>query len=244
MAVAAVAAFVLTAAPALSAPRIFRTGFESVNDFTAPRFYIEPQNHMGTASHDLSTAVRRSGTYAHRGWIYGANPVYTSPYVNTNHRGYPTIQLNKLPGGGFVTPCMVDFWAWLDVPMRPGEWFSFATLSADGSDAWDRVVLLNVGSEGWPHLMHVPLQGQGKRLYQNTSLKVPMRKWVRFQILIDFSATNGEATAWMNGTLVSKARVQGGHGVLEQAHFGLYAPPTVSRGTVYNDDLVIQEWRP
>ena len=35
---------------------------------------------------------------------------------------------------------------------KAGEWFSFATFSADASDAWDRVVLLNVGSEGWPHL--------------------------------------------------------------------------------------------
>jgi hypothetical protein len=45
----------------------------------------------------------------------------------------------------------------------------------------------------------------------------------------------------MNDVLVSAAPVSGGCGVLEQAHFGLYAPPAISSGVIYNDDLQIRE---
>ncbi|WP_244245333.1 hypothetical protein [Leptospira kemamanensis] len=49
------------------------------------------------------------------------------------------------------------------------------------------------------------------------------------------------AKVWVDSTLVSTANVSGGCGVLEQAHFGLYASPTLSSGSIYNDDLRIQE---
>jgi hypothetical protein len=45
----------------------------------------------------------------------------------------------------------------------------------------------------------------------------------------------------MNGELVSAAPVLGGSGKLEQVHFGLYAPPTMTSATVYNDDIAIYE---
>ena len=44
---------------------------------------------------------------------------------------------------------------------------------------------------------------------------------------------------WQDGTLTSAARIEGGTGTLEQAHFGLYAPPDLLAGTVFNDDLTI-----
>ena len=46
---------------------------------------------------------------------------------------------------------------------------------------------------------------------------------------------------WQDDILVSTAEVRGGCGLLEQAHFGLYAPPDVTSATVYNDDLTIRE---
>ena len=55
---------------------------------------------MGTTSHDLSTEQVHTGTYSHKGWMYGANPPST-PSVNNGHRGYPTIQLQNTPGGSF-----------------------------------------------------------------------------------------------------------------------------------------------
>jgi hypothetical protein len=217
--------------------RVFQTSFESIDEFRP--FWQEPQNHMRSASHAISAERARTGKYAHKGWIYAANA--TSPFSNTNHRGYPTIQLHKLPGGGFRTPCLVEFWVWLDAAIGRGQWFSFATLSADASDSWRRTVLLNLGSEGWPHLMHVPDQGQKSWSYQNTSVRFPMREWVHLVIYLDLDPRRGFVSAWMNGTLVSESRVVGGHGRLEQAHFGLYAAPSITSGVVYNDDLVIRE---
>jgi hypothetical protein len=222
---------------AAGAPRVFETSFESVAE--VGDFYIVPQNHLGTASHELSEERVRTGRYTHKGWIYGVNRA--GMFSDGNHRGYPTIQLHKLPGGGYTTPCMVDFWVWLDATLRRGQWFSFATLSADPSDRWDRVVLLNVGSEGWPHLMHVPRYRLKNWRYQNKKLMFPMREWVHFKVYLDFDPKHGMVKAWMNDTLVSEARFEGGARRLEQAHFGLYAPPSLARATIFNDDLAIRE---
>jgi len=219
--------------------RVFRTSFEDVSDFKG--FYIVPQNHMGTASHDRSDEHVHSGRYAHKGWTFKENPGPSIFTGDNNHRAYPTIQLNKLPGGGFKTPCLVDFWVWLDMEIKRGQWFSFATLSADPTDRWSRVVLLNVGSEGWPHFMHVPSYQKKDWTYQNRDVRVPMREWVHFKIYVDFDPKKGHVKAWMNDVLVSEARFEGGEGRLEQAHFGLYAPPQVGKAVVYNDDLVIEE---
>ncbi len=39
--------------------------------------------------------------------------------------------------------------------------------------------------------------------------------------------------------LVSAARVRGGDGSLNQMHFGLYAPPSLTHGSVANDDIAV-----
>jgi hypothetical protein len=226
--------------PPAARGRSFQTSFESIAEFK--NFYIVPQNYKRGASHDLAHEQVRSGTYAHKGWIYARNRAPNIFTGDNNHRAYPTIQLHKLPGGGFRTPCLIDFWVWLDAPLsKPGEWFSFATLSADASDRWRRVVLLNVGYEGWVHLMHVPNNGERGWEYQNRKHRFPMREWVHLKVYLDFDAKHGIAKAWMNGELVSQARVRGGKGVLQQAHFGLYAPPNLNRAVIYNDDLTIHE---
>ncbi|MDA3882894.1 MAG: hypothetical protein PF481_06395 [Bacteroidales bacterium] len=78
---------------------------------------------------------------AHKAWISGAND-YTEA-KNTNHRAYPTIQLYKTKLGVFSTPCYIEFWVWLDMPLETREygvndWFSFATFTDDSSDDWAR----------------------------------------------------------------------------------------------------------
>jgi len=231
-----------------AAGRVFSTSFESIEDFAG--FYIAPQNQFGTASHEQSTAQVRSGTYAHRGWIYGANPP-SSPEADTNHRGYPTVQLYKTEGGGYVCPCDVKLWVWLDMPLDdPGEWYSFATLSADPTDAWAPVVLVNVSAPnpapgtapgGIVHLMHVPSHGERNPTFQTSAIQFPQRQWVELKIRVDFDPDNGYAQVWQDGQLVSAAEVNGGNGKLEQAHFGLYSAPGVGSGVVYNDDLEIRE---
>ncbi len=241
-----VAAVFLTACavePVREGPlRTFETSFESENDFAG--FYIVPQDYHNACSHELSTNVVRTGTYAHRGWIYASGEPSTV-FVNNNHRAYPTVQFQKTPEGAFITPCWITLWVWLDMELHAAqpenEWFSFATLSADDSDNWNRVVCVNLSYDGFVHLMHVPDQGEQEHLYQTTNVVFPMRQWVRLDIYIDFDRDNGYAKVWQDGTLVSYARVEGGRWTLPQAHFGLYAPPSLSSGTVYNDDLTIRE---
>ncbi|MHB8881401.1 MAG: heparin lyase I family protein [Thermodesulfovibrionales bacterium] len=243
LSVALTLALVLSACGGSSTPdnqpvaRRFQTGFEAVDDFQG--YYIVPQDHMGSASHDLSSAEIHSGRYSHKGWIYAANPPSTSTH-NNNHRAYPTIQLYKTAGGAFKTPVFIEFWVWLDVNLSPGEWFSFATLDHTTSDSWD-AVLVNLSDQGFVHLMHVPYSGQGERTFQTSTLRFPMKQWVKLSIVLHFDREHGYAMVWQDDQLVSRAEVKRGGGFLTQAHFGLYAPPSLSGGVIYNDDLVIKE---
>ena len=217
--------------------RTYSTSFESIDDFKG--FYIVPQTNKPTASHDQSTQRFRSGRYSHKGWVTGANPPSTR-FINNNHRGYPTIQLYRLPGGAFRTPAKIEFWVWLDMDLKPGEWFSFATLDHTKRDIWDPV-LVNLSDDGFVHLMHVPTNKKSKYDFQTTSTKFPFKEWVKLTIEIHFDKKNGYAKVWQNDRLVSSAQVRTGNGFFTQAHFGLYAPPSVTSGAIYNDDLKITE---
>ncbi|MBM9576492.1 heparin lyase I family protein [Leptospira sp. 201903070] len=222
--------------------RTFFTSFESVNDFS--NFYIVPQNYQGSASHDLSSEQVLSGAKSHKGWIYSAyNP--SNPWINNNHRGYPTIQLHKTSGGSFVTPVLITFNVWLDMNLRKmspeNEWFSFATIADDASDSWNGPVLVNLSQEGFVHLMHVPSTGQKVTSFQTSSLPYPKSQWVQLKVFLDFQNPEGVVKVWQNGTLVSQAKVYCRKKTVSQLHFGLYAPPSVSTGSVFNDDLKIEE---
>jgi len=216
--------------------RSFTTGFERASDFAG--FYVTPN----TASTHLalSNEVVESGGLAGKGWITG--PTSTADPDGPNHRGYPTIQLWKLPGGGFRRSVIIDLSVWVDAALRPGEWLSLATLSADASDHWARVVTVNVGPDGHLSLFHVPRQGEGKPVQANTTTLFPLRQWVHIRMEVDFSR-RGAIAVWQDGRLVTTAGIEGGHGRLEQAHFGIYASPSVTNATVYNDDLSIRQVR-
>ncbi len=45
---------------------------------------------------------------------------------------------------------------------------------------------------------------------------------------------------WQDGQLVSHAKISNVKDKLAQAHFGLYYPPQMTSGVVYNDDLLIE----
>jgi len=218
-------------------PRVFSTSFEQVSDFDG--FYIVPQNDKETSSHELSEEQVRSGRSAHKGWMFGANRP-SSFWQNNNHRAYPTIQLYKLAGGAFRTPVNIELWVWLDMEIRPGEWFSFATLDHTTRDTWDPV-LVNLSDKGIVHLMHVPVNGRSDYSFQTETVRFPMREWVKLTVELHFDPENGYAKVWQNDVLVSVAPVRRGRGLFTQAHFGLYAPPSMTSGVVFNDDLVITE---
>jgi hypothetical protein len=219
-------------------PRVFKSSFETRDDFAG--FYMVTPGHMGTASHMLSTEQVHSGTYAHKGWIDGANPP-SRLLTNNNHRAYPTFQPHTTAEGGYKTPVFIEFWVWLDMNLLPGEWFSFATLDHTTTTRWD-AVLVNLSDKGFVHLMHVPTRGKGKWTFQTNTVKFPMKQWVKLTVVLHFDKKNGYAKVWQDDQLVSESRVERGNGFFTQAHFGLYAPPSVSAGVVYNDDLFIKEF--
>lgn len=121
------------------------------------------------------------------------------------------------------------------------QWLSFATLTTDSTDAWGRTILANLSYDGYVHLMRVPLQGQKKWLYQSNTIKFPHRQWIKLTMYLDTRPGIGYAKLWQNDTLVSYAAITDGNGILAQAHFGLYAAPSVAKGVIYNDDLEIKE---
>ncbi len=255
----------------------FSSGFEAISDFDG--HYIVPPDHRGTTSHELSTEQVHSGTYAHRAWMYGVNEVV--PGENTNHRGYPTVQLSR-NDGVLLGRVLVEFWVWLDVELNssPNEdWFSFATFTAYDDDHWLRTYLVNLDPEGFVHLMHVPSQSvRVHDIFQTEDVRFPQREWVKLTVYADHTSDNVYESpfirVWQDDVLVSSARFSPrlsefermvgldrdcvreaeGEGIagveascglryagdgLAQAHFGMYAPPLLTTGTVYNDDLSI-----
>lgn len=206
-------------------------------------WYVTPQTAL--THHGRAGDVVHQGHFAHKAWVTGANLDNSEP-DGPNHRGYPTLQFMRRPRG-CVTPCLVDLWVWADIPLAAGEWFSVATLTASQGSVWVGQTI-NVGSEGWLHTMHVPSPGLAQRVYQRTDLPFPRRSWVRVRIVVDYRATGGAIAVWQDSTLVSVARIdpavdENGLGVLNQAHFGMYAPPSVASGVIYNDALTVSELR-
>ncbi len=221
------------------ANRTYQTSFELLSEFS--NFYSVPANYQSASTHMLSSEQKVTGTSSHKAAITGLGPSCLYP-INCNHRGYPTIQLHKLASGGFKTPVIVEFNVYLDMSFpTSSDWFSFATFSADASDNWKRVVLINTDQKNRAYLMHVPVHGQSNLTYQNTNLTFPKKQWVKITTCLNFDPSGGEAKVWQDNELVSTSKVSGGCGILEQAHFGLYASPTLSSGTIYNDDLSIRE---
>jgi hypothetical protein len=224
---------------AVALSRVFKTGFERDADLAG--FYVTPQSPL--TRHEVQSGNAHRGRRSHVAWLTGATG--TEPVDGPNHRGYPTIQLQRRPAGPCVSPCLIQFWARVDgFALDPGEWLSLATLSPDASNRWSRVITVNVGWEGWLHLFHVPDQGIGQRALQRTDKPFPRGRWVRITTWLDLDPVHGAAAVWQNGVLMSAARVRGGDGTLDQLHFGLYAPPSLTSGVVRNDDLAVFRARP
>ncbi len=233
------ALFLGIATTASSQAILFQSGFEDVADFSP--FYITPTGPDTDTRQELSGIDPFSGQFAHRAWITRANPPSTI-WTNNNHRGYPTIQFHKTETGPVATPVCITLQVWADIDLRarPGEdqWLSLATLTDDASDRWKRTVLVNVVRDGRVILQHVPKQGQQAHVFQSSSLRFPFREWVDLQIELDLREP-AHAKVWINGELVSHAHVDGMGTRLAQAHFGLYAAPSLTAGEVRNDDLRI-----
>lgn len=230
----------LPPAAAPEAPaRTFATSFESIDDFAG--MYIAPPGSTNT-SHNTASDFVHSGRLAHKAWILAPNPVVAGR--NTNHRGYPTIQLWRLAGGSFRTPASIRFWARVHGTLHPrspeNDWASLATLTCDSTDAWSRTVLVNIDVDHRLDLMHVPLQGEKVQTIVDSTRRFPFDRWVKLDIRLRLG-NPGSVQVWQDDTLASSAVVQGCSDRLAQAHFGLYAAPLVDSLTIWNDDLEIRE---
>jgi len=266
--------------PSYTTGKSFSSSFELLNDFNG--FYLTPVPHLNTTYQQLSVDKFVSGTQSHKAYIQGVNSVISG--VNTNHRGYPTVQMYKRPSlGVFYGKTLIEFWVnanFTILPQANKEWISLATFTSYADDMWSRGFLINVNSDYRIHLMHVPENGQSVTdIYQTTTINFPMNKWVKITALIDFGTSNKYNSqyiaVWQDGQLVSAARMTNRLTVeyartqnlpcaaglpltatiqdfenacgltfvngLAQCHFGLYAPPLMDSGVMYNDDLKITE---
>ena len=77
--------------------------------------------------------------------------------------------------------------------------------------------------------------------FNTSTITFPQNQWVKISTCLDFSPPGGITKVWQNDILVSSSNIQGTCGVLEQVHLGLYASPTLSSGTIYNDSVLIKE---
>lgn len=213
---------------------VYATSFEQDSDLAG--FYVTPQSPL-TQHAVVAGEERHSGQRAHHAWLTGETG--TEPVDGPNHRGYPAIQLHDRPEGACPSPCLVDFWVLLDnEPVDAGEWISLATFSPDGSNAWNPVVTVNVGSEGWLHLFHVPRHSVADRAFQGNRA-FPRGQWVRVTTLLDLSVDGGAVAVWQDGALMSAAELEGGDDDLDQMHLGLYASPAMTEASVWNDDIEV-----
>lgn len=257
----------------------FSTGFESVSDFSG--HYIVPQNHNRSASHDLSPEQRAEGKFSHKAWIYKRNERIRN--VNTNHRAYPTVQMNKTRMGIVKTAVLVELSVWVDINLHPAEeksWFSLATFTSYSDKEWYRSYLINVDKDYKIHLMHVPNHGESRPdILAYAPIALPRRQWAKITAFIDYTTNNRFNSpiiaVWQDGMLVSASRFSDRvvpenvprelyppclkewdgkdiatveslcglkyEGGFAQMHFGLYAPPLLTDGVIYNDALSVSE---
>ena len=119
--------------------RTFTTSFEDPNDLAG--FYATPQS--GLTHHEVSGEQVHTGSRADRAWVTGPG----GPGLEVdgpNHRGYPTIQLQRLAGSrgtGFRSPTITELWVWLDVSLSAGQWISLApsrTMHPIAGAGWSR----------------------------------------------------------------------------------------------------------
>lgn len=264
----------------LSMRTVYSNGFERLQDFVD--FYIVPQNYLHSSREEFTTVRRVGGTHSLEAYIYAKNSII--PGRNTNHRSYPTFQMEKTSAGIIRKRLLIQFYAWANFRLtskRGSNWFSLATLTSYNDPHWYRTVLVNVDSQDRIHLVHVPHQFESKPdIYDNQSIRFPMKQWVKISIYIDYSDHNRFhspiVAVWQNSVLVSASRfdnridlkaipsayplpaclrqlkqrtvkrVEAACGMkyvngLAQMHFGLYAPPLLSSGVIYNDNLTVSK---
>lgn len=240
--------------------KMWQSSLENANNFKTAGgvpWYVENGPNFGSLMDTVMSNVYH-GVWADKHWI---NPDSAPRDIDNEstptyrpYRAYRTIQFHKAQGIGYMSKTLIQFYAWTDIDLyeRAGidDWLSLATISCDSSDNWARTILINLTTDGYIKLVHVPNQGEQTRTFQIDSVNNPSKsrkwkhkRWNRIDMYLDPDSVTGKAIVWQNQFKMSEANVrqcQWGTGMtpfIIQAHFGIYAAAMILKGVVYNDKI-------
>lgn len=214
-------------------------------------FHVEPLVQTDV-EHDLLAENVFDGQKSHKAWM---KAIKTG---GDNHRAYATVQLQNAGfDRGFSPYCLMDFWAYVDVDMfdeADKDWVSLATFTSYEDNTWPRSVLLNLDRDYGLHIQHRNVNTDAFPVYGDPRFTFPRSQWNRITILTDytFAPQKPVLVTWIDGVerirteftdrlsgLEEEANDYNYYGGMVQFHAGLYAPPLLTSGTMYNDNLQI-----
>jgi hypothetical protein len=161
------------------------------------------------------------GEHMYKGWAHGAS--------DELHRPYPVLHTD------IPSPLVNRFMVYIDADYdQVGEdWIHLAT--------WGN-------NEDWiVHTMSVRFRKvemahlDWEWIGPDPAPDFPLHQWVRFTVYIDYEAEEGGLVhVWQDGMHIMRGvftQASGNH--LLRAHWGLYAPGTLTQGAEYNDEIQI-----
>lgn len=232
---------------------------EDASEFSS--FFIVEQNHMGSASHEVSSENFKFGSNSHKAYVFKANEVIEGQ--DTNHRAYPTFQSHKVGFPNGIGPyVLMDYWAYVDIDIFDipnANWFSLATYTSYIDDIWFPSLLLNLDINYGLHLQHhkgnnIPFPSDG-----NARFVFPRKTWTRITQLLCYGDNyffGGPYTiVWIDKdekirtdfhNRIDPISLEVDNNLIYtpnfgQAHWGMYCAPLLSSGVVYNDNISITQ---
>jgi hypothetical protein len=169
--------------------------------------------------------------------------------VNGVHRGYGGLRFQgesvlptfAIPStGGIDSPygVVIQWRGQLQVPYLfnsadDDRWMSMMTVTDDCSNAWHRVITLNIDDP----TMRLRPQHVSAIQYTYGAPAFPRNQWVRVTVYVNL--TTGDMHVWQNGQKIVRAWFTRPSSQTCQYHFGLYCSGANSDINYYEDDLRI-----
>jgi len=190
------------------------------------------------------SAVTHSGKFAER------EHTIRDPHnlaKGASHRGYCFQSWQSTNGAPIPTPIVVTAWVYLE-KFDSRDWLSFITLISNRTEGYPNgsILTLDMTASRELTVWYQPKHqiGPSFHLDQNVPprVKMPLNRWVKLQIYVDWNGAGGAVKVWQDGALVIDAPALdiGPPSGLEKGHFGLYAGPDLNEITMYNDDLSVE----
>jgi hypothetical protein len=248
----AVVAVSAAGAAALTGIVVWKAGFENGDCYPEiknfERHLVQnvadrPSPHVDVA---WQTQVVHSGKYAEREHTT-RDPEHVEK--GASHRGYAFQSWRSTNGAPIPTPVVVTAWVYLE-KFDTQDWFSLMTLISTPTEGYPQgsIITLDTTPALEPVIwcrrktqdpatpaFHIEQTGRPKT-------KLPLNKWVKLQVYLDFNGPDGAVKVWQDDALIidaPKAEV-GPKSPLEKGHFGLYCGGNVHEITMYNDDLSVE----